>query len=69
MRIWQKNLNDHLSTGMCRCPIMGALAWPLSHTCASPNVDVAVLHVVYQPLLQTLGKDLLTSVRFRYLIP
>lgn len=28
-----------------------------------------VLQVAYQPLLQTLGKGLLTSLRFRYLIP
>jgi len=41
----------------------------LIECCASPNVDVELLQVAYQPLLQTLSKRLLTSVRFRYLIP
>jgi len=49
--------------------VMDGLAWSLLSDYASPNVDVEVLQVAYQPLLQTLGKGLLTSVRFRYLIP
>ncbi|WHT76822.1 hypothetical protein QMY54_01577 [Pseudomonas rhodesiae] len=48
---------------------MGGLAWSLSSACASSNVDVEVLQVAYQPQLQTFGKGLLRSVRFRYLIP
>ncbi|MGF6287015.1 hypothetical protein QF010_005688 [Pseudomonas silensiensis] len=48
---------------------MGALAWPLSHACASLNFDIEVLQVEYQFLLQTVGKGLLTSLRFRHLIP
>ena len=48
---------------------MGALAWSLSRACAFQNVDDKVLQVEYQFLLQTVGKDLLTSLRFRYLIP
>ncbi|MCP1499515.1 hypothetical protein J2Y86_004222 [Pseudomonas migulae] len=48
---------------------MGALAWSLSRACASLTVDDEVLQVEYQFLLQTVGKGLLISVRFRYLIP
>ena len=48
---------------------MGARMRSLSHACASLNVDDEVLQVEYQFLLQTVGKGLLTSLRFRYLIP
>lgn len=48
---------------------MGAHMGALLRACASLKVGVAVLQTAYQPLLQTLGKGLLTSVRFRYLIP
>ena len=48
---------------------MGALAWSLSRDCASLNVDDEVLQVEYQFPLQTVGKGLLISLRFRHLIP
>ncbi|VVP04649.1 hypothetical protein PS900_03023 [Pseudomonas fluorescens] len=70
LRIWQKNLNDYTSPLVCAVILtMGALAWSLSHAGASLNVDVEVLQIEYQLLLQTVGKDLLTSLRFRHLIP
>jgi hypothetical protein len=48
---------------------MGARMGSLWRACAPLNVDVEVLQVEYQFLLQTVGKGLLTSLRFRYLIP
>ena len=48
---------------------MGARVGSLSRACASLNVDDEVLQVEYQFLLQTVGKGLLTSLRFRCLIP
>lgn len=48
---------------------MGARVWSLSRACPSLKVGVEVLQIAYQFLLQTVGKGLLTSLRFRYLIP
>ena len=63
-----EKLNDHLNSVYVQAsPPWGRVVLP--RTCASLNVDVEVLQVAYQPLLQTVGKCLLTSLRFRYLIP